>query len=145
MLSTDHFCWSGPGWGTKEGYDLVHEILGSHAESLDIDVLDLDHTQLGTFDVVLMLGVFYHMPDPIRGVEIAASLSHDLLILETTYEDLPEDRALMELRPERLTEDSTNFWSPNIKCLFELLKIQGFKDINIEKEPGNRAICFCRK
>ena len=22
VLATDHFCWSGPGWGTKAGFDL---------------------------------------------------------------------------------------------------------------------------
>src|SRR5690349_2768367 len=29
VLATDHFCWSGPGWGTKAGFDLAHEALNS--------------------------------------------------------------------------------------------------------------------
>ncbi|HEY8641609.1 MAG TPA: TIGR04290 family methyltransferase, partial [Candidatus Dormibacteraeota bacterium] len=24
VLATDDFCWSGPGWGSKAGFDLVH-------------------------------------------------------------------------------------------------------------------------
>src|ERR1051326_1573020 len=27
VLATDHFCWSGPGWGTKDGFDFIHGTL----------------------------------------------------------------------------------------------------------------------
>src|SRR6185437_10792367 len=33
VLATDHFCWSGPGWGTKAGFDYVHGKLGSKVET----------------------------------------------------------------------------------------------------------------
>src|ERR1700760_2634834 len=29
VLATDHFCWSGEGWGTKAGFDYAHAKLGS--------------------------------------------------------------------------------------------------------------------
>jgi len=53
VLATDHFCWSGPGWGTKAGFDLAHKALGSKVESLDIDVMDLAPERVGTFDLAL--------------------------------------------------------------------------------------------
>ena len=29
VLATDHFCWSGPGWGTKDGFHFLHNALNS--------------------------------------------------------------------------------------------------------------------
>jgi|SRR5689334_10255674 len=57
VLATDHFCWSGPGWGTKAGFDYIHSTTGSRVRSLDVDVFDLDPQVLGVFDVCLFLGV----------------------------------------------------------------------------------------
>ncbi len=55
--ATDHFCWSGPGWGTKAGFDFVHRHLQSKVETTDVDVFDLGPARLGTYDLVLFLGV----------------------------------------------------------------------------------------
>src|SRR2546423_11103508 len=41
VLATDSFCWSGPGWGTKAGFELARQALGSRVEDKEIDVLDL--------------------------------------------------------------------------------------------------------
>src|ERR1051326_4637922 len=38
VLATDHFCWSGPGWGNKAGFDFVHAKLESRVASADVDV-----------------------------------------------------------------------------------------------------------
>jgi tRNA (mo5U34)-methyltransferase len=62
VLATDHFCWSGPGWGSKEGFDFARQRLGSAVRSLDIDVPDLSIEAVGgQFDTVLFLGVLYHV------------------------------------------------------------------------------------
>ena len=83
VLATDHWCWSGPGWGTREGFDLAHGALGSHVESLDIDPHDLTAESVGRFDVVLFLGVLYHLKDPLVVLERVHDVTGDLLILET--------------------------------------------------------------
>lgn len=38
VLATDHFCWSGQGWGDKSGFDHAHARFGSQVRSLDLDV-----------------------------------------------------------------------------------------------------------
>src|SRR6516162_8914945 len=43
-------------------------------------------TGLGQFDVVLFLGVLYHLRDPLLGLERVASVTRDLLILETVID-----------------------------------------------------------
>ena len=40
---------------------LAREALGSRVEDIDIDVMDLTPERVGTFDVVLFLGVLYHL------------------------------------------------------------------------------------
>jgi len=83
VLATDHYCWSGPGWGTRAGFDLAHRLLGSKVEARDIDIPDLSPETVGVFDVVLFLGVLYHLPDPFTALERVASVTKELLILET--------------------------------------------------------------
>jgi Predicted methyltransferase len=67
VLATDHFCWSGPGWGTKDGFNFAHKALNSKVESLDIDAMDISPDNVGKFDVVMFLGVLYHLSDPMGG------------------------------------------------------------------------------
>jgi tRNA (mo5U34)-methyltransferase len=83
VLATDHYCWSGPGWGTRAGFDLAHRLLGSKVEAKDIDIPDISPQTVGLFDVVLFLGVLYHLPEPFLALERVASVTKELLILET--------------------------------------------------------------
>jgi len=41
VLATDSFCWSGEGWGNKDGFNLVRNVLNSKVEDLDIDIMEL--------------------------------------------------------------------------------------------------------
>lgn len=132
VLATDHFCWSGEGWGTKQGFYYAHARLGSRVESIDIDLPDLDPSALGTFDIVLVLGVLYHLRDPYAGLATAAAMTHDLLIVETVTAcnilPLPVMRFYLG---NELGNDPTNFWAPNVMCLRRLLKDLGFGRIDI--------------
>ena len=65
VVAADYYSWHGPGWGTKAGFQLAREALGSRVEDVDIDVMDLSPERVGTFDVVLFLGVLYHLRHPL--------------------------------------------------------------------------------
>ena len=137
ILSTDHFCWSGPGWGTKEGYDYTHRAWNSKARSLDIDVFSLDPRDLGTFDIVLFSGVLYHLKDPYGGLERAANMTHDLLIVETvTYCNRLDEPVLRHFPGTDLDGDPTNFFAPNTAALESLLTEIGFARVEIVRNPG---------
>ena len=47
VLATDHFSWSGPGWGTQDGFKLARDALGSQVADQDIDPLDLTPDAIG--------------------------------------------------------------------------------------------------
>ncbi|MET3763022.1 methyltransferase domain-containing protein [Sphingomonas sp. UYEF23] len=138
VLATDHFCWSGPGWGNRDGFDFIHRARDSQVESLDIDVLDLSPEALGTFDVVLFLGVLYHVKDPYSCLEAAARMCSDHLIIETVtalpLEPLP---AMRLYKPGELGGDPTNFWAPNLPALEVMLENFGFTSVEFLASPAS--------
>ena len=70
----------------KAGFQLARTALNSRVEDIDIDVMDLTPDRVGAFDVVLFLGVLYHVPNPLLTLERVASVTRDLLILETVVD-----------------------------------------------------------
>lgn len=142
VLATDHFCWSGPGPGTKAGFDYIHTALGSKVESLDVDVFDLDPARLGKFDIVLFLGVLYHLKNPFGGLEKAAAMTSDCLVVEThsAMNQITEPVMRYYLGAE-LNHDSTNFWGPNIKCVEAMLREVGFRQFQVFAYPAPANIC----
>jgi tRNA (mo5U34)-methyltransferase len=143
VLATDNFCWSGPGWGTRDGFDLIHRITDSKVESLDVDVMALDPDKIGQFDVVLFLGVLYHVKDPYSCLEHAARMCSDHLIIETVtalpLETLP---AMRLYKPGELGDDPTNFWAPNIPALKVMLENFGYSRVEAVPSPitGNHPL-----
>ena len=118
VLATDHFCWSGPGWGTKDGFNFAHKALKSKVESLDIDAMDISPDNVGKFDVVMFLGVLYHLQDPMGGLRVAASVCNELLIIETVVDDLHRRKPSMVYYPgDTLNRDDTNYWAPNVAAM----------------------------
>ena len=67
VLATDHFCWDGEGWGTKTGFNLARRALNSNVDDMEIDVPDISPKKIGQFDLVLFMGVIYHLLHPMLG------------------------------------------------------------------------------
>ena len=127
VVAADHFSWHGTGWGTKAGFTLARDALGSRVEDLDIDVMDLSAERVGSFDVVLFLGVLYHLRHPFLALERVASVTRDQLILETVVDLVGFRRPAMAFYPGReLNNDPTNWWGPNVPAVREMLKSLGF-------------------
>ena len=65
---------------------LVRDRLGIDADSLRLrtaDVFELDPAALGTFDVVLCLGLIYHLENPVGALRIARALTRGVCIVES--------------------------------------------------------------
>jgi tRNA (mo5U34)-methyltransferase len=130
VLATDWYSWRGPGWGTKAGFELARGLLASRVEDQDIDVMDLCPERVGTFDVVLFLGVLYHLPHPLLALERVASVTRGLLILETVVDLVGLGRPAMAFYPDRqLNDDPTNWWGPNVEAVHGMLRTVGFAQV----------------
>jgi tRNA (mo5U34)-methyltransferase len=132
VLATDSYSWSGEGWGSKEAFELAREALGSRVEDRDIDVMELSPEAVGRFDVVLFLGVLYHLRHPLLALERVASVVGERLILETVVDLLGFSQPAMAFYPgEELNRDPTNWWAPNLVGLEAMLRSVGFRRVEI--------------
>lgn len=145
VLATDHFCWSGPGWGTKAGFDFAHEALHSKVEDREIDVEALSVETVGAFDIVFFLGVFYHLKDPIAILDRLAAITSELLVVETRVDLLNNPAPAMAFyQGDELNRDPTNWWAPNVVGLTALLKSVGFREVTVVSAPPSRWHRFLR-
>lgn len=141
VLATDHFAWNHPDFRGRETFELARDALGLDVEMCDIDVPELSPEVLGTFDVVLFLGVFYHLFDPLDGLRRAASLAEDVVVVETHIDARHDTRPAMIFYPgSELAGDATNWWGPNVPLLRALLTTLGFPRVDVRVTPANRAI-----
>ena len=88
MVALDGPAWRAPEWGpggfgTRSGFDLARRALGSGVEDVELELDDISPDAVGRFDVVLFLGVLYHLKHPWVALERVASVCDGLLILET--------------------------------------------------------------
>ena len=99
-----------------------------------------DLSALGQFDVVLFLGVLYHMEEPLRAMKQVASFvaPGGMAVVETEAVEIPglENVAVCEFFPGReLNNDPTNWWSPNSKALEGLCSAAGLPRFSMVIEP----------
>lgn len=123
----------------KRPFDLAHRARRSRVESVVGDVMNMDLTPLGQFDVVLFLGVLYHLTDPVGALRRVASLTSPdgVAVIETESMEVlgQETRALCEFFPgEELNHDASNWWAPNAVALEGLCRAAGFQAVTPSPE-----------
>jgi 2-polyprenyl-3-methyl-5-hydroxy-6-metoxy-1,4-benzoquinol methylase len=83
-----------------EQAELIRSIV--ELRNLDLrqmDFWDMDPDKLGgKFDVVLNLGILYHLPDPLKALCLTAQMSRDCIVLDTEIH--PSSDATIQLRWE---------------------------------------------
>ena len=132
VLATDEFSWDGPGWGKKAAFELAREALGSSVEDRTIDVFDLSPETVGTFDVVLFLGVLYHLKDPVGGLERVASVTDGMAIIETEVDLMMLRRPAARFYAHtELNADPTNWWGMNPAAVIGALRSVGFSRVEV--------------
>jgi len=115
----------------KRAFDTAHRSLGSAVESINADFMTCDLESLGTFDIVLFLGVLYHLKEPLSALERLRRTTKGLAIVETAAISLPENdqRPIIEFLPEgEPNGDTTNWFFPNEAALHAMLKRAKFSE-----------------
>jgi tRNA (mo5U34)-methyltransferase len=145
VVAVDPECWREPawgerGWGTQRPFSLAREALGSRIQDVDIDLADISPETVGQFDLVLFLGVFYHLPDPWRYVRAAASVCRRLMVVETHADLLDFRRPAMAFYPGEVDDDPSTWWGPNAALLKSMLRLEGFGRVQTFREPRVRRL-----
>lgn len=133
VLATDSYCWTGDGWGSKDGFLLARRALGSQVQDVDVDPSQLSPDAVdGRYDVVLFLGVLYHLRDPMSVLERLRAVTSGLLVVETEVGMLLTRRPAADFFPGReLNDDPTNWWAPNVAATIGMLRAVGFSDVSV--------------
>lgn len=122
----------------RRAFDLAYEALDSNVEVVVGDLLDCDLEALGTFDVVLYLGVLYHMRHPLLALERLVQVTCGVAIIETQAEHfraagrLPMGRFI---EGDELNSDPTNWWIFNEAALLSLCRAAGFDRAELSRAP----------
>jgi tRNA (mo5U34)-methyltransferase len=127
----------------KKGYDTAHQALGSQVECLVADFMETDLGALGTFDVVLYLGVLYHMENLLAALKRVAAVTRQVAIIETEAVLVPgyEHHALCEFYEwDECEGDITNWWAPNLKALHDMCRAASFGRVETVLGPEDFAL-----
>jgi tRNA (mo5U34)-methyltransferase len=146
--------YSSPYVGAAHGFEVARQILGSRVE-LIIGDLTKDLEQLESFDLVLFLGVLYHLKDPFGGLERVASVCRGQVIVETAitrpftgwkwsalrrmFPDVLTDRHMVFLGPE-INLDPSTWWAQSADCVTAMMRASGFCDVRAVDITWSRGI-----
>ena len=115
--------------------------LSERVELRRAGVYELATLNAEPFDVVLFLGVLYHMRHPMLALERVASVTRELLIVETLVDCLGYRRPAMAFYPgSELSRDDTNWCGPNPAAVVAMLKTVGFPRVDVV--AGARSLPF---
>lgn len=127
------------------GFEVMERLSRFTFEYHQANFYDISAARFGTFDIVLFLGVLYHLPDMLRALALLRTVCNGVMFLEThCANDLPFNTALARYyRSDTLNGDVTNFWSPNSACIADMLHDASF-DIQRSETWENRYFGVCR-
>jgi tRNA (mo5U34)-methyltransferase len=123
----------------KVGFDTARRTLGSRVEPIVADFATCDPEAIGQWDIVLFLGVLYHLPDPLGALDRLAKITRALAIIETEAMVIPgqEDVPLWRLFPgAELNGDISNWWVPNIAGLTGACSAAGFASTRMTSDSA---------
>jgi hypothetical protein len=122
------------------------ELLGSRVTYLQRNLYELDAAELGTFDIVLFLGLLYHLPDPLGALRVVRNLTRQRMLLETLVLDfggeMDELPMMRFFAGSSWAGDPTNYWGPNVRCVEDMLGETEFAARRVIR-IGDRGIFDC--
>jgi tRNA (mo5U34)-methyltransferase len=124
----------------------------------ELEVYELAHLDV-VFDLVLFMGVFYHLRYPLLALDVVAEKAKRMMVFqsltmpgmrvqrETDGYDIDERQVLtkpgwpkMAFVEHSFADDPTNWWIPNHSCIEAMLRSAGFE---ILARPGHE-IYLCK-
>jgi tRNA (mo5U34)-methyltransferase len=142
----------------NSGFGLAQHINGmTDIEHHQINVLEISKHQFGRFDVVLALGLLYHVADPYRALANCAEITEHRLFVESYCVDSSLEAPLANEPVMRfisdpvrfrghgsLANDRSNFWGFTSTCLRRMTEDVGF-NVSRVSVYGDRVFLDARR
>lgn len=133
----------------QPGFLLAKERLGSRVDYRAMNVYDLSPGNVGQFDIVLFLGVLYHLKHPILGLERVCALTKDMALIES-HVSLDSGDSSADAKPsmefyetDELRGQHDNWCGPNPACLLSFCRTAGFGRVQLLSIIEDRAHVVC--
>jgi tRNA (mo5U34)-methyltransferase len=123
-------------------------LLGSRVEYHALDVGELSSHRLGRFDIVLFLGVLYHLRHPLLGLEKVVELCTDTALIESfviASETRPVPTIMEFYEHGELGGQTDNWCGPSSEALLALCRSAGFAQTELRDVTNQRASVVCRR
>jgi tRNA (mo5U34)-methyltransferase len=134
------------------GFETAKRIFNSQVRFMQMNIYDIKYEKLGSFDIVLCLGLIYHLPDPYLALEIVRSVVKpggvayiESNCLDSGFRDVHGNEQTF---PPEWSEhpvalftraNITNYWCMNRKCLERMALDVGFEILGT-KTWGKRIL-----
>jgi tRNA (mo5U34)-methyltransferase len=117
------------------------KLLGSRIDYHIADICRLTAKDVGTFDIVLFLGVLYHVKHPLLALENVCGMCRDMACIESFVSDgnLDGIPSMEFYETAELRGQLDNWVGPNASCLMAFCRTAGFARVNFEGTLGERA------
>lgn len=105
---------------------------GRELEFVTADVHSLAQMELEPFDITLFMGLFYHLPDPIACLRMAADRTSELLVLNTAYRPGKGDALVLNVESDTQVMSGVHrlAWMPTSEAVLrEILRWCGFPHV----------------
>ena len=127
----------------------MQNILNSKVEYRILDVDEICPERIGTFDMVLFLGVLYHLRHPLLALEKICSVTKDYAFIESFVTDssdaLVDSTTLEFYEIDELGGQIDNWFGPTTNCLVALCRSAGFARVRLAYSRGGRAGVVCHR
>jgi tRNA (mo5U34)-methyltransferase len=131
----------------------IHAMLGSRVDYRQMDVYELTPERIGAFDIVLFMGVLYHLKHPLLALERVCALTTDFAAVDSfvlTEERLPraevDSRTLLEFyETDEFGGQTTNWCAPSVPCLLAYCRTAGFARVELRNVLEYGACVACHR
>ena len=134
------------------GFAAVRELLGSRAEFVQGSIYELPSVLKAKFDIVLFLGVLYHLRHPLLALDNVRALTRGKAYIESAVCDseLPQLGTIPGARfyrRDELSADPSNWFAPNVAALVDFCGSSGLEPTRVRSWPDGsptRALVAAR-
>ena len=129
----------------------MHALLDSRVDYRQMDMYDLTPDRIGRFDVVLFMGVLYHLKHPLLALERVCALTTDLacvdsFVLQEKHRpgEGVERRPIMEFyETDEMGGQTDNWCGPTVACVLAFCRAAGFARVDLRNVLDHGACIAC--
>jgi tRNA (mo5U34)-methyltransferase len=132
-FEVDFLDWPATNWNGLRGVRRLVELLGSRAQVHAVDLDEYFALPRSRYELVLFLGILYHLKNPFYALERLAKSAKYCLVSTRVFRVAPDGEDLSQINvayllgaDESENGDATNYWIMTEPCLRRLLHRTGW-------------------